>query len=63
MKKLTLIVITIQLTFASVSSIFQQNFDKEYFWYHGVFWLWNTPPLDNYPYGEVSNMKLVKKYS
>lgn len=24
-----------------------KNFDKVYFWYHGVFQLWNTPPLDN----------------
>jgi len=33
---------------ASVCSIFQQNFNKVYFWYHGVFQLRNTPPSDNY---------------
>jgi hypothetical protein len=32
----------------SVCSIFQQDFDKVYFWYHGVFQLRNTPPSDNY---------------
>ena len=29
---------------ASVYSIFQQNFDKVYFWYLEGFWTLNTPP-------------------